>query len=295
MLVSGLSSLSIQAPQTNSVAPQTNSVEKHSTSGDLAATQVLAPLETISLPTELIENTANFVPPSSLPAFSQVSKAAYGYVMARYREMLKPEFSLVTNPVRAYADPAKRKDEYVAHDRIGQQYLVSLGIGGRLTCEALKARRITIPLAHGIDTEMRSMAELFSSTGRQGDRELAEVLNHSLIIDCVIAGKVESSKSPFAQNNLSAPATVWRLNWILEGNHSILLSRIELPVVQKHLYANRLSLQDIIELSMEDLTALDGPDLVGNPDAVHLLRLSRFRQLTAGTYLSSGWTSSNRW
>ena len=86
-------------------------------------------------------------------------------------------------------------------------------------------------------------------------------MENPVIIDCVIAGKVDTPENPFATNNLSPLEAVYRFNWVVGHEHTKLLNRLKLPVVLKLLYANRLSLQDVIELSLGDLTALDSPAL----------------------------------
>lgn len=270
MLISGLTSLLMRPPKMEPVAKISAPPPAQATAEDQ--------VEATSLPMELFEDVVSFVEPASLPSFSQTSKACRVLAHARYRGLLKPEFSSVADPAGAYADPSKREDFCVPTDRKGKDHLTRLGIGGLLTCQAIKNRETSIARAIAIKNEMLRMG-----TGSR-IRFCDACMRDPIIIDCVIAGRVDSWGSPFARHDPDALSSVFRFNWIVGSGHEELLSRLQLPVVLKHIYASHLCIQDIMELSLGDLAELDSSILEKNPDAVRLLRLRRMRNLLSYSF-----------
>ena len=60
------------------------------------------------------------------------------------RARLKQELRSTDNPVKSYANPANRLDQFVPDDDKGMRYLRGLGITGPLTCERIKEGAISI-------------------------------------------------------------------------------------------------------------------------------------------------------
>jgi len=138
---------------------------------------------TRQLATTLTATTASFLEPQDLGHFAQTSKHNYAGAEMAVRARLKQEFRALPQPLRQFAEPARRIETAVPIDITGRQYLMQRGIEGVLSVELIKTGACSIQ-------ELERRIDEFEAFVLCPDVEESDVWKSITVLDYILAEKV---------------------------------------------------------------------------------------------------------
>lgn len=127
-----------------------------------------------NLPIQLLLHTARFLDSNSLSSFSKVDKKFNFISEQTYRYYIKPEIRDTGRSTVLFRSPQNRLDRYVPFDKIGLNYLKSIGIRNNLTIQSIKNGEMSIQEALDIrNTILQDIAVMLNNPNLSFDERSA--------------------------------------------------------------------------------------------------------------------------